>query len=190
MRYQTIRPNHRIVNTTSFGRRLRRFLRKPEQLRLLPDGGWRGQGAWILADALVNWSGGLLKLVCLRAHDGGIEHVVAADPARRLFLDADGVAGQIDLMTKMAVVMRTPKVTVADFAADDAVAAGIAYKEAIAMELALRLLHRFGPYRPNFLSLEESRERDSTTALSLVANLCGRIGIARVPCPGGVPASA
>jgi hypothetical protein len=191
MRYQTIRANNRIVNSTSFGRRLCRFLRKPEQRALLPDGiGWRGQGAWILADALVHWSGSRLKIASLRAHDGGMEHIVVAEPAMQLFMDADGVAGQIDLMTKMAVVMRTPNVTIADFVSEDAVKAGVAYDENIAVELAIRLLHKFGPYRPELLSLPEPAMRDATRSSRLVADISNRLGGGRVPCPGGVPAVA
>jgi len=187
MRYQTIKANNRISNATSFGRHLYRFLRKPEQKALLPEGsGWRGQAAWILADALAHWSGNRLKIASLRADDGNVEHVVASEPARRLFVDADGVAGQMDLMTKMAVVMRTPKVTVADFAADDAHRAGIAYDENIAIELAIRLLHRFGPYRPDLLSPPVPKAREIEADHRLIADICSRIGIGRVPCPGGV----
>lgn len=190
MRYQTIRPNNRIVNTTSFGRRLRRFLRKPEQRALLPEGcGWRGQGAWILADALAHWSGKHLRIACLRDDAGRLEHVVASEPTMRLFVDADGVAGEIDLMTKMAVVMRTPKVALAEFGAEDAIAAGIAYDENIAMELTIRLLHRFGPYRPELLELPDLSPRESPSA-RIMSSLCGRMGIGRIPCPGSVPALA
>jgi hypothetical protein len=156
MRYQTINPDNRIVNSTRFGRRLRRFLRKPEQRALLAQGAsWRSNGSWILADALVHWSGGHLGISCLRAPDGKVGHVVATEPAARAFIDADGIAGQIDLMTKMAVIMHAPNVTLDRFEPEDAARAGLPYEENIAIELAVRLLHRFGSYRPELLSLTE-----------------------------------
>ena len=154
MRYQTINPDNRIVNSTRFGRRLRRFLRKPEQRALLAQGAsWRSNGSWILADALVHWSGGHLGISCLRAPDGRVGHVVATEPAARAFIDADGIAGQIDLMTKMAVIMHAPNVTLDRFEPEEAAQAGLPYEENIAVELAVRLLHRFGSYRPDLLSV-------------------------------------
>jgi hypothetical protein len=191
MRYQTIRASNRVANVTSFGRRLRRFLRKPEQEMLLPEGsGWRGQGAWILADALVHWSGRRLSIACLRANDSTIEHIVAAEPRMQVFVDADGVAGQIDLITKMAVIMRLPNVFLADFSVQDAIAAGITYDENVAIELAIRLLHRFGPYRPELLSLQPTTPNVAAGTHRLMTGLCERIGMGRVPCPGGVPVPA
>jgi hypothetical protein len=156
MRYQTIEQNNRIVNRTPFGRRLRRFLRKPEQKALLPEGGcWRSAGAWILADALVHWSGRRLTMSCLRAPDGSVDHVVAAEPRAQAFIDADGVAGQVELMTKMAVIMHAPSVALAEFAPDKAVEAGLPYREDIAVEMAMRILRRFGNYRPELLNPAE-----------------------------------
>lgn len=164
MRYQVINPDNRIVNSTPFGRRLRRFLRKPEQKALLPKGGsWRSDGCWILADALVHWSGHRLDLACLRDLDGRIGHVVATDPRVRAFIDADGVAGQVELMTKMAVVMRAPNVALSDFTTDDARQSGLHYHEDIAFELAMRLLHRFGRYRPELLDPREAAAPDHST---------------------------
>lgn len=153
MRFQIIDPDNRIVNTTAFGRRLRRFLRKPEQKALLPSGAsWRADGSWILADALVNWSGRRLSLACLRDPYGNVGHVIAADRRARTFIDADGVAGQVELMTKMALIMHAPNVVLGEFSADDAVRAGYFYHEDMAIEMAMRLLHRFGKYDPDLLS--------------------------------------
>lgn len=153
MRYQTLDSDHRIVNCTSFGRRLRRFLRQHEQKILLPrDCSWRSAGAWILADALVHWSKQHLGISALRAPDGLLKHVVASEPRAGAFIDADGVAGQIELMTKMAVIKRAPNLVLATFSADDARAAGLPYQEDVALEMAMRLLHQFGSYRPELLS--------------------------------------
>jgi hypothetical protein len=169
MRYQTINPDNRVVNSTPFGRRLRRFLRKPEQKALLPKGAsWRSDGSWILADALAHWSGRRLKLSCLRAPDGSVNHVVATEPEARAFIDADGVAGQVELMTKMAVIMHSPNVTLGRFAPEEAVDAGLPYEENIAIELAVRLLRRFGIYRPDLLILtgEPGPQSRSSRAVS------------------------
>jgi hypothetical protein len=156
MRYQIIKSDNRVVNTTPFGRRLRRFLRKPEQKALLPEGtNWRSAGSWILADALVHWSGRQLTLSCLRDPEGRVGHVVATEPRAGAFIDADGVAGQVELMAKMAVIMHAPNVALDKFAQADAARAGLPYHEDLAFELAMRLLHRFGRYRPELLDPEE-----------------------------------
>jgi hypothetical protein len=169
MRYQSINSDNRIVNCTPFGRRLRRLLRKPEQKALLPTGAnWRSDGSWILADALVHWSGRRLTLSCLRAPDGNVDHVVAAEPKAQAFIDADGVAGQVELMTKMAVIMRAPNVALSDFAPDDAAKAGLPYLEDVAFEMAMRILRRFGSYRPELLTPAQRRaaDRSRTTAMA------------------------
>lgn len=160
MRYQTIKPNNRIVNATLFGRHLHQFLHKPEQKALLPKGScWRSGGSYILADALVHWSGRSLTLSCLRAPDGRVDHVVATKPGAQVFIDADGVAGQVELLTKMAVIMRAPNVVLSDFAPDQAVEAGLLYREDIAVEMAVRILRRFGSYGPQLLNPETLRAR-------------------------------
>jgi hypothetical protein len=180
MRYQTINPDNRIVNSTRFGRRLRRFLRKPEQRALLRQGcSWRADGSWILADALVHWSGGRLGMSCLRAPDGKVGHVVATEPAARAFIDADGIAGQIDLMTKMAVIMHAPNVTLDRFEPEDAARAGLPYEENVAIELAVRLLHRFGSYRPELLTLTEQATTHSVSRPRSDAINAGRAGFHR-----------
>jgi hypothetical protein len=164
MRYQFIQPDNRIVNATPFGRRLRRFLRKPEQKALLPGGGsWRRIGSWILADALVHWSGRRLAMSSLRKPDGSVGHVVATTPDATTFIDADGVAGQVDLMTKMAVIMHAPRVALSTFSADEASRAGLPYREEIAMEMAMRLLHRFGSYDPGLFA--PARRRSSVEGI-------------------------
>jgi hypothetical protein len=153
MRYQTLDSDNRIINCTAFGRRLRRFLRQHDQKVLLPrDCSWRSAGSWILADALVHWSKQRLSMSALRTPDGTVKHVVAAEPRAGAFIDADGVAGQIELMTKMAVVKRAPNLALAEFAPEDARAAGLPYQEDVALEVAMRLLHQFGSYRSELLS--------------------------------------
>ena len=154
MRYQTIDPDNKIVNHTAFGRRLRRFLRKPEQRALLPKGArWRVEGAWMLADALVHWSGGLLKLTGLRRPDGGIDHVLVFDPGAHLYIDGDGVAAPVELMTKMAIIRHAPSLVPTDLDEAELAAIQLPYFEDVAVELAMRLLHQFGRYRADLLSL-------------------------------------
>jgi hypothetical protein len=173
MRYQTLDSDHRIINCTSFGRRLRRFLRQHDQKILLPkDCSWRTAGSWILADALVHWSKQRLGMSALRTPDGTVKHVVAAEPKAGAFIDADGVAGQIELMTKMAVIKRAPNLVLADFAPGDALAAGLPYREDVALEVAMRLLHQFGSYRPELLSTtgQEAFERSARPAAARPAH--------------------
>jgi len=154
MRYQTIDPDNKIVNHTAFGRRLRRFLRKPEQRALLPQGArWRVEGAWMLADALVHWSGGWLKLTGLRRPDGAIDHVVVRDPGANLYIDGDGVAAPVELMTKMAIIRHAPTLIPTELTEADSAAIRLPYLEDVAVELAMRLLYQFGRYRPDLLSL-------------------------------------
>lgn len=159
MRFQTLDADNRIINNTSFGRRLRRFLRQPEQRQLLPRGGhWRTGGAWILADALVGWSGRQLTLAGLQTPGGELRHVVAVEPGIGAFLDADGVAGAVEMMTKLAVVMRAANVVLTDFDAATARRDGLTFQADVALELAMRFLHHFGRYRPNLLLPRPSAE--------------------------------
>jgi hypothetical protein len=152
MRFQTLDADNRIINNTRFGRRLRRFLRQPEQRVLLPRGDhWRTGGAWILADALVGWSGRQLTLAGLQTPTGELRHVVAVEPGIGAFLDADGVAGAVEMMTKLAVVMRAPNVLLAEFDADAARRGGLTFQADVALDLAMRILHHFGPYQQKLL---------------------------------------
>lgn len=147
MRLQTIDPGNHIVNNTPFGRRLRRFMRKDEQRDLLPsDLHWRSGGAWVLADALVKWSGQRLSLACLADHTGELRHVVAVAPDMGAFIDADGVAGAVELMAKMAVLRHAPNVMIEDFDPKDAAHQGWFYQQDLSLDLAMRLLHQFGRY--------------------------------------------
>jgi hypothetical protein len=154
MQYQIIRPDNRIANSTAFGRRLRRLLRQAEQRQLLPmDGNWRLSGAWILADALSHWSRGNLAISALRSLEGGIEHVVAQEKGLGAFVDADGVAGSLELMTKMAVIMRRPHVALTDFSPAEARNCGLHYDQNTAIQVTVRLLRHFGDYRRELLAL-------------------------------------
>jgi hypothetical protein len=156
LRYQRlIGAENRVANAVPFGRRLRRFLREPEQRLLAPSDSWRTDGCWMLADALTHWSKGELKMVALIRPDEGVAHVVTEEPSLGAYLDADGVAGKLELMAKMAMVMREPQVRIAPFSALDARMAGLTYDENTAVELALRLLRRFSRYNPALLALPE-----------------------------------
>ena len=160
MRYQKIvGGDNRVTNAVPFGRRLRRFLKEAEQRRLAGDRCWRGAGAWILADALSNWSQGGLRMVALVRPDRQFAHIATEAPALGTYIDADGVAGRLELMAKLALLMREPQVEVAGFSALEARKAGFEYDPEIAMELALRLLRRFSTYKTDLLILPDATSR-------------------------------
>jgi hypothetical protein len=160
LRYQRIvGGDNRVTNAVPFGRRLRRFLKEPEQLQLAGERCWRAGGAWMLADALSHWSRGALRMVALVRPDRQFAHVVTEATSLGTYVDADGVAGRLELMAKLALLMREPQVEVAEFSALEARKAGFEYDPEIAMELALRLLRRFRTFRPELLVLPDSTLR-------------------------------
>lgn len=154
LRYQKIvGPENKVANAVPFGRRLRRFLRDGEQQRLANGRCWRAVGSWILADALHHWSRGELKLVALVRPNDSLAHVAAELAADGIYVDADGVAGRLELMTKLALLMGEPQLEVGNFSPLAARKAGFEYDADVAMELALRLLRRFGIFQRGLLAL-------------------------------------
>ena len=154
MRYQKIiGADNRIANAVPFGRRLKRFLREPEQRSLGQERCWRAGGSWILADALAHWSKGGLRIAALVRPDHRVAHVVAEAPEIGAYVDADGVAGRLELMAKMAMVVREPLLEIVVFSPLEARRAGLEYDEDTAVELALRLLRRFSSYQQGLLAL-------------------------------------
>jgi hypothetical protein len=156
LRYQKIvGAENKVANAVPFGRRLRRFLREAEQQQLASGRCWRAVGSWMLADALHHWSRGELRLVALVRADQSIAHVVAEAPFDGTYVDADGVAGKLELMAKMALLMGEPQVGVGGFSPLAARQAGLEYDQDVAIELALRLLRRFNVFRPSLLALPD-----------------------------------
>jgi len=154
LRYQKIiGADNRVANAVPFGRRLKRFLRESEQRWLGQERCWRAVGSWVLADALAHWSQGGLRIAALIRPDHRVAHIVAEAPEIGAYVDADGVAGRLELMAKMAMVMREPSVEVVAFSPLEARRAGLEYDEDMAVELAIRLLRRFSIYQPSLLAL-------------------------------------
>jgi hypothetical protein len=114
----------------------------------------------MLADALVNWSGRELALAAMLTPEGALRHVVAVDAGIGAFIDADGVAGAVEMMTKLAVVMRVPNVSLADFDGAAARRDGLLFQADTACELAMRILRQFGRYRPALLLPEVAGGND------------------------------
>jgi hypothetical protein len=93
-----------IRNHTDFGKRLQRFARI-EQSRLVAEHGFGFQdgGCGILAQAIVDWSGGALAFGAFyrsEACDNVIQHLVAHLDG--LCLDSDGLATSAEVSSKLA----------------------------------------------------------------------------------------
>lgn len=97
----------------AFGRRLKRFLHRPETIALLGEEYmWLDGGCWTLAEAIKLWRPDA-ELMIVASSRCRAEHVVAR--CGQLFVDGDGVAGERALLFKMRRFERVPDPHLVDF---------------------------------------------------------------------------
>lgn len=143
----------RVSNLTAFGQSLRdHAISELEWFVERFDHGFVDGGCRMFAQALVDWSGGNLKLrAVVRLGEAKIQHYVASDG--RICLDADGVATDADMLRKMAVVERCPACSIrSDLHALSSV--GIPYDETAVMRLVKGMARGFGAWpEPRLMAL-------------------------------------
>ena len=158
---QSLNPPYRAepMNHSEIGRRLRAVARTLLPYIVEKHGhGFQDGGCHMLAEALVRWSGGSLKLAAVHSNKPprdprAVQHVVACY-ADRLYLDSDGMATAKELASKMTRL----EFLEGAFVRNSMVPGPrhrIPFDEGTVVELASRLEQRMGPFAGWIGELEE-----------------------------------
>lgn len=147
-----------MSNLTTFGRSLRdHAISELEWFVDRFDHGFVDGGCRMFAQALVDWSGGNLRLrAIVRTGETKIQHYVASHG--RICLDADGAATDADMLRKMAVVEHCPDCAIrSDIHALSAV--GIPYDEIAVTRLVEGMTRSLGAWpEPSLMALMDLNE--------------------------------
>jgi len=82
-----------------FGRRLRRFINRPDVFEILAEGDWGAGGCWILAEALVQWLGPPARLVAVASSKLPVEHI--AVEYIDLYIDYQGAQTEDEFLSHL-----------------------------------------------------------------------------------------